>query len=440
MRSNHVISQVGRFALVVLAAGLLVPSGAVRADDDDGTTEAGRGGAADIRRAKREVVVYVNDESDLAAAKASCAAEMGTSEPTEIRSIRGRNGKRGRALVYRFAAEDDSRAACRAERRVRGDRGVSDALMNRPRRTKGAPSQIPVLDGDLEPRVIYQQPAMAQIGIAAAQRFSRGGGVLVAVIDGAFDLRHEFLGGRLHPVRFDALSHDDDPQDLGNGIDDDGDGVTDSIRGHGTFTASLILAAAPDATILPIRVLDDEGWGTPLAVAEAIDFAIQQGAKVINMSLVIPTATPMVRDAVQAALDAGIVVVSAAGNNSGTGPTWQNDPQLVQRVINVGAVDETDTLASFTNSGPMVHVYAPGVGIEGALGGPSSNEYGRWQGTSFAAPFVAGTAAIVRGVAPVLPSLDVRRRVVETAAPVAGAGPSRGRLNAAATLAAVTGL
>lgn len=439
MRSEFMIRSLGRVALAALVAGALTGTPAVRADDDDGTTESARGGASDLRRAQREVVVYVDDERDVAAAKASCAREMGASEPTEIRSVRGRNGKPGRALVYRFADEDDSRAACRAQRRIRGDRGVADAVMNRPRRTRGAPSQIPVLDGDLEPRVIYQQPAMAQIGMPAARGFGTGGGVLVAVIDGAFDLRHECFAGRLHPVRFDALSHDDDPQDLGNGVDDDGDGVTDAIRGHGTFTSSLVLAAAPDATILPIRVLDDEGWGTPLAVAEAIDFAIQQGAQVINMSLVIPTATTMVRDAVQAALDAGIVVVSAAGNISAGGPSWQNDPQLVQRVINVGAVNASDDLAPFTNTGSMVHVYAPGVGIEGALGGTDRNEYGRWQGTSFSAPFVAGTAAIVRGVAPTIPSLDVRKRVMENARPVVGAWQGRGRLDAAATLASVAG-
>lgn len=435
MRSTNVNLGFGRWLVAAFAAGLLLSTGSGLADDDDGTSECRRNYRGSARRACREVVVYVADAADVATAKASCASEMGVSEPTEIRTVRGRNGKSGRALVYRFSDEDDSRTACRAERRVRGDRGVTDALMNQPRRTKGAPTQIPVLDGDLEPRVIYQQPAMAQVGMAAAQTYSRGNGVVVAVLDGAFDLRHECFNGHIHPVRFDAIGHDDDPQDLGNGVDDDADGVTDSILGHGTFTSSLVLAAAPDATILPIRVLDDEGWGTPLAVAEAIDFAIQQGAKVINMSLVVPTATPLVRDAIQAALDAGIVVVSASGN----GATWQNDPTLVQRVINVGAVDVNDVLAPFTLTGPQVHVYAPGVGIQGALGGANANEYAHWQGTSFAAPFVSGTAAIVRGVAPAMPSLDVRRHVVERAAPVSGAWQQRGRLDAPATLSAVLG-
>ena len=190
-----------------------------------------------------------------------------------------------------------------------------------------------------------------------------------------------------------------------------------------------MLAGAADATVLPIRVLDDEGWGSPLAVAEAIQHAIDQRADVINMSLVVPSTTPMVRDAILAALDAGVVVVSAAGNER----SWQNDPQLARRVITVGATEPGGDVAAFSVTGSHVHVYAPGVAILGALGGARQNDYATWQGTSFAAPFVAALAAIVRQETPGLTPEQLRQIVIDASVPLdAARSPGRGRLDAVA--------
>lgn len=382
-----------------------------------------------------EVVVYVgSDTADLDAVRSWCAVETGKVSPDAEEEIASADGTRGRILVYKQRAWT-TLLGRRSALRLRGKRWISDVFVNGYAKPHGAPSTIAVVDGDLEPRVVRDQPAMTQVGLPQAALRGTGAGVVVAVLDGGFDLRHECLQGRLHPAALDALDQDGDPQDLGNGVDDDDDGTVDSVVGHGTFTASLILAAAPDATILPIRVLDDEMWGTPLSVAQGIQHAIDHGADVINMSLVVPTTTEMVRDAVRAAIDAGIVVVSSAGN--GGSATWQNDPQLASKVITVGAVDGEDRKADFSTTGAFVHVYAPGVRIVGALGGRNANDYAHWDGTSFSAPIVSGVAAIGRGVKPGLTSGAFREALMGTSEEAAGVTPSvRGRVDAASALAA----
>lgn len=374
-----------------------------------------------------DVAVYVDDADwDSTPVRLACKFELGRQAPDNDVVVTSPDGIRGRLLVYRLKARH-SWARGRANR-LRRERHVADSFVNELYRARGAPTQIPTLDGDLEPRVIFEQPAMSRVRMGGAQAISRGAGKVVAVLDGGFDLRHECLQGRVHGQRFDFVEHDPDPQDLGNGVDDDEDGVTDLIVGHGTLTSSLILAAAPDATILPIRVLDDEGWGTPVWIVEAVNHAVAAGADVINMSLVIPVTTEAVRDAIRAALDAGVVVVSSAGN----GPTWQNDPLLASRMITVGATDGPCEKADFSVTGYYVHVYAPGVEIVGGLGGRAPNDYAHWQGTSFSAPFVSATAAMLRSANPSLSPESVRSRLMEnTAGNVDGASPSsRGELDA----------
>ena len=378
----------------------------------------------------QEMVVYVaHRDADLAAIRSACHVETGLAAPTEESDLAAtETSDGGRILVYRVRGSSD-RDTRRGATRLMRNRWVTDVFVNSARKVRGAPTQIPVIEGDLEPRSVSGQPAMAQVGMARAAARGTGRGVLVAVLDGGFDLRHECLDGRVGGRPWDAVDRDDDPQDLGNGVDDDDDGTADALVGHGTFTSSLVLAGAADATVLPIRVLDDEGWGSPLAVAEAIQYAIDQRADVINMSLVVSSTTPMVRDAVRAALDAGIVVVSAAGNER----TWQNDPQLARRVITVGATDPAGDVAAFSVTGSHVHVYAPGVAILGALGGARRNDYATWQGTSFAAPFVAALAAIVREESPGLTPEQLRQIVIDASVPLdAARSPGRGRLDAAA--------
>ena len=295
------------------------------------------------------------------------------------------------------------------------------------RLAKASPTQIPILDCDLNRPAVTTQYAMQQINLAQAQTVSHGAGVVVALLDGGFDLTHEALAGHIVAGDVDLLDGDGDAQDLGNGIDDDLDGNTDWLVGHGTFVASLVLAIAPDANILPIRVLDDEGWGTDQSVTDGVNYAVAHGAKVINMSLVVPNASSALRTALRAAADAGCVVVGAAGNEPGV---WYDDPNLASRVLAVGAVDSADTLLSWSVTGALVDVYAPGENISGALGGAVSNSYAHWSGTSFSAPMASGGAALLLSHTPAMTPLDVCNKLRDTADPAIGVTPwYRGRLN-----------
>jgi thermitase len=154
-----------------------------------------------------------------------------------------------------------------------------------------------------------------------------------------------------------------------------------------------VLAAAPDATILPVRVLDDEGWGTDLAIASGISYAVEHGASVVNMSLVVPGKSPIVRDAVRAAQSRGVVIVTASGTKD---DGLRNDWFLTRRSICVGAPDSEDIVADWCLVGPFVHVFAPGVELAGAIGGSVPNSYGRWSGVSFSVPLLSAGAAMIR--------------------------------------------
>ena len=298
---------------------------------------------------------------------------------------------------------------------------------------RGEPLQIPIMDGDMGPQDVSSQAALLQIAAPLAQTYSRGAGVTVAVLDGGFDLRHEALAGKLHPMGWDVIDGDADPQDLGNGIDDDLDMRTDALVGHGTFVSSIVLAVAPDARILPIRVLDDEGWGTEQGVALGVQHAMAQGARVINLSLVVPDASHVLRDMLRNAADAGIVVVGAGGNDP---DEWHNDPSLSGRILAVGGVDAEDRLLPWSATGSQVDAYAPGAMIKGALGGAVPDSYGWWSGTSFSAPFVSGGAALLVSQNPAILPQDVVTRLTSTVDPALDVWPTnRGRIDLGAALA-----
>jgi membrane-anchored mycosin MYCP len=254
--------------------------------------------------------------------------------------------------------------------------------------------------------------------------FATGRGVRVAVIDSGVDAGHPQLRNRV--ARGADFLHDDP------------DGRQDCV-GHGTGVAGIIAAQpstatgfqglAPDAVVVPIRIseqLEIDGKavgdrGTPAQFAEAIDFAVEQAdAEVINLSLVMTDDNPLVRAAVERALAAGVVVVAAAGNLGdarGGNPTPY--PAAYDGVIGVGAVNRDGSKASFSQYGPYVDLVAIGEGVTLAalVGGHRVDN-----GTSFAAPFVSATAALIRQRFPGLTPAQVARRLTATADPAPG-GP-----------------
>jgi subtilisin family serine protease len=252
---------------------------------------------------------------------------------------------------------------------------------------------------------------------------STGVGAVVAVIDTGVQRDHPDLGGRL-AGGFDYVG--DDPIEGG---DEDGD-PTDG-NGHGTHVTGIIAAnrdngvgitgVAPGARVMPIRVLDDNGEGYADDTIKGIEYAIDHDVDVINLSLgdFIPFQStlfddPAYRSALEHAVNEGIVVAIAAGNNM----LPKCESPDVDGIICVGAVDVAATKAAYSSFGSNVDLMAPGGSC---LGGSSEDvlstvigsDYDSYCGTSQAAPHVAGVAAL-------LVSLGVRGqqasdRIIDTA-------------------------
>jgi type VII secretion-associated serine protease mycosin len=245
-----------------------------------------------------------------------------------------------------------------------------------------------------------------------------GRGITVAVVDSGVDAGHPQLRGRVAPGE-DALAG--------------GDGRVDCV-GHGTAVASIIAAQplpgvalrglAPDATILPVRVSEQESvdGGTaaravgPAGLALAVRHAVDRGARVLNLSIVLYRDEPAVRDAIRYAVDHDVVVVAAVGNaHDQRDPTPY--PAAYDGVLGVGAIRPDGTRWPGSQVGPYVDLVAPGGEVPAAVPG---HGYAVYEGTSFAVPFVAATAALVREYRPELSARDVGVRLTSTADPAPG--------------------
>jgi thermitase len=221
---------------------------------------------------------------------------------------------------------------------------------------------------------------------AVARNF--GAGAKIAVIDSGIDLTHPAFAGRLAPSTewFDFVDFDFNPQEVsgGNGY------------GHGTFISSLILQVAPKATILPIRVLKPDGSGSETDVISGIDWAIQMGAQIINLSLGATTDNAALEAEIDYATSRGVYVVVSAGNNSSNTLTYPAQRARTapneKYLISVGSVASTSLLSIFCNKSTALEITAPGELLFGALPGGKGG-YG--SGTSFAAPQISGLLALL---------------------------------------------
>lgn len=230
----------------------------------------------------------------------------------------------------------------------------------------------------------------------------------VGVVDTGVDASTPQLAGAVRPGM--------DTSAPGNGP-----GNTDCL-GHGTFVAGIIGArpaagtgfagVAPESTILPIRDTLTERDGSPRSMARGIRAAADAGAGVINVSASTNHDDPALRSAVTYAQQHDCLVVAAAANNAERGNPVPY-PAAYPEVLAVGAIDFTGAVAAFSQTGGFVGLTAPGVDVVSlGPGGP-----GQWQqsGTSFATPFVSGTAALVRSHRPELDAAAVKERLEATA-------------------------
>jgi len=218
--------------------------------------------------------------------------------------------------------------------------------------------------------------------ISEAQKHTKGEGVLVAVLD---------TGVASHPCLDGAI--------FGDKVNfTDSQTILDQ-QGHGTHVAGIIAAreindngvigVAPEARIMSVKVLNDSARGNYGWIEQGIHHAISNGADIINLSLGSPQPPPpSLYAAIQEAAAKGIIVISAAGNDAAA----VNYPARYDEVIAVAAIDQQGNMAHFSSHDSAVDVSAPGVGIYSTS---LNNGYAVLNGTSQAAPYVAGVCALL---------------------------------------------
>lgn len=289
------------------------------------------------------------------------------------------------ANIYLFSTKEDEETSVSA---LSADPRVDWAEIN-------WVSRVPTGDpyrtwkwGEADASGYSNQHAFEQVNLAPALTKVTGAGVTVALLDTGLDLQHEVFVDRLTLLpNSDMISDTAAPDDIGPGV----------AWGHGTHVAGIIHAIAPDATLMPIRVLDSQGRGNTFVLAYAIETAVANGAEVINLSLGADCGSRVLSEAVQSAISAGVVIVAAAGNE---GQDVQQCPASLPGVLAVAAVTESRQRASWSNYGSWVSLAAPGEGITSTfpvgIGGETGATpgYAIWSGTSMATPFAAGAAAL----------------------------------------------
>jgi thermitase len=250
--------------------------------------------------------------------------------------------------------------------------------------------------------------AASALNLSSAHAISKGAGTTVAVVDTGAQLGHPALKANFNGVaRYDFVDDDNNPSEPGFASDEDS--RNNEVVGHGTHVAGIVDLVAPKAMIMPLRVLDREGYGTSFHIAEAISFADLNGADVINLSLGMPDSTllglfppKLLREKVLEATQHGTVVVAAAGNYSNPFRTYpaargtiadDSRPQARDGLLAVTSVNREERKSDFANWGSWVDIAAPGENILSTY--PVSG-YAYWSGTSMASPFVAGQAALIR--------------------------------------------
>ena len=234
-----------------------------------------------------------------------------------------------------------------------------------------------------------------------------GASEVIAVLDTGVALRHEDLAASIVPGR-DLVNDDAAAQD---------------DNGHGTAVAGIAGGRADNGkgiagvgwrpAIMPVKVLDANGFGTDADIAAGIIWATDNGADVINMSFGGSASSRVLREAVAYAAANDVVLVAAAGNSATALPSY---PAAYDAVIGVSATDWDGNTAWFSNFGQSADIAAPGYSIVStALKSTASYAYARSTGTSIAAPMVAGAAALVRAHRPAFSGRDVTDALLTSA-------------------------
>jgi thermitase len=285
--------------------------------------------------------------------------------------------------------------------------------------------------------------AAQALGLVSAHAISQGEGTTVAVVDTGAQLDHPAVAGNFEGVkRYDFVDNDKNPSDRPVGKDADCDGDKDEMVGHGTHVAGIVDFTAPAAKIMPLRVLDTEGYGNVFTIAKAVSFATSNGADVINLSLGSPSRSRLLQEEIKSATTNGVLVAAAAGNSNSSVPHYPaaggGPAASANGLVAVTSVSQYEKKSDFANYGSWVDVAAPGEGIRSAF--PVS-VYANWSGTSMATPFVSGQAALIHSVYGSLKPAGVEEKIRCSARPLVVTDPvyatmlGAGRADAGASLA-----
>mgnify|MGYP001011353090 FL=1 len=388
-------------------------------------------------------------------------------------------------------------------------------------KNKTSPTVIPVRKGEsaarlierysADPAVIYAEPNFIYRAsmipsdsyypnqwylkrIKAAEAWdirSTSPGVVIAIIDSGVQASHPDLKANMWVNAAETE---------GNKKDDDHNGLVDDVNGwdfvnnvadpspkfkpgfteagilHGTIVAGItagvgnngqgVTGISWDAKIMALKALDDQGDGDTATVIKAIDYAVAKGANIINLSFVGFGYSRSLKEALQRAYNAGVLVVAPAGNEQSDGhgvnlnekpiyPACYRDEQNRPLVVGVAATDGIDQKATFSGYGDRcIDVAAPGVSFfstavyspQKSYQGQFFNTYydGYWSGTSVAVPLVSGALALVQGANPTLSAKESLDIILQTADDINALNPGyvnqlgRGRLNIALALAEAT--
>ena len=262
-------------------------------------------------------------------------------------------------------------------------------------RTEAVDTSSPCVDGantatdanQAEPLVvteltIEQPPTLSEIEVSRLQQLTTGTyETTVAVLDTGIDQDHEELDGQV--IAETNLSESFMPGD---------------IHGHGTHVAGIIAAKdnglgitgiAPGCLLLNVKVADDTGRCSALALAKGIIWAADSGAQIINISIEIREPSPELERAVNYAWGQGSLIIAAAGNHGSESPVY---PAYYENCLAVAAAGHDNNLIPLSNFGDWVDAIAPGLNIYSTL---PDNDYGYKSGTSFACAYISGIGALL---------------------------------------------
>jgi thermitase len=264
----------------------------------------------------------------------------------------------------------------------------------------------------LDDNYLAERWGVSKIEAPQAWQITRGDqSIIVAVLDTGIDKDNQDLADRVVA----EVNFTDSP-------------TSDDLYGHGTHMAGTIAAIAPECRLMSVKVADDVGKCEPSVVARGIIWAVDHGAKVINLSLAMTASTDL-EEAVNYAWSQGAILIAAAGNKGGSEPSY---PAYYANCLAVAGTNENNSLALLSSYGDWVDVAAPGFNIYSEL---PQNQYGYKTGTSAAGAHVSGVAALVFSVAEDTNGNgavndEVRWAIENSCTSIAGDGMGQGLVNA----------